>query len=85
MHRIDRLGPWPAQAVAAFDDLGLTETEIARYFGVSPSTVRAAHTLHGARRAQRRARRAAEGLRRRGQGARRLCRPRAAPVIVPRQ
>ena len=37
---MDRLGPWPAQAVAAFRDLGLTDHEIARYFRVDPRVVR---------------------------------------------
>lgn len=40
MDGIERLGPWPEKAVAAFRDLGLTEREIARYFRVHPSVVR---------------------------------------------
>lgn len=39
---LDRLGPWPEKAVAVLLDLGLTETEIARYFRVDPSIVRQA-------------------------------------------
>lgn len=30
------LGPFPASAVAALADLGLSDAEIARYFGVHP-------------------------------------------------
>ena len=40
MEGMDRLGPWPEKAVAAFRDLGLTEQEIARYFRVDARIVR---------------------------------------------
>lgn len=42
MNGMDRLGPWPEKAVAAFRDLGLTDQEIARYFRVQPKVVRQA-------------------------------------------
>lgn len=35
-----KLGPTPARALAAMKDYGLTDTEIARYYGVTPSTLR---------------------------------------------
>lgn len=39
---LEPFGPWPAACVAALGDLGLTETEIARYFRVTPQAVRLA-------------------------------------------
>ena len=42
MNGMDRLGPWPEKAVAAFRDLGLTDQEIARYFRVHTKVVRQA-------------------------------------------
>lgn len=35
-----RLGPYPATAVAALSDLGLTDQEIAVYFRVQPERIR---------------------------------------------
>lgn len=40
MNRPDPLGPWPGQSVAALTDLGLSDEEIARYYGVPPARVR---------------------------------------------
>lgn len=40
MSRPDPLGPWPGQSVAALADLGLSDEEIARYYGVPPARVR---------------------------------------------
>lgn len=42
-------GPWPAACVTALSDLGLSEVEIARYFGVSPRLVRLARLCPGPR------------------------------------
>lgn len=38
-HELDSLGPWPVQTVAMFVDLGLSETEIARYFRIDDDVV----------------------------------------------
>lgn len=40
MSRLDPLGPWPGPSVAALADLGLSDEEIARYYGVPPARVR---------------------------------------------
>lgn len=34
------LGPWPEATVAMFEDLGLTEAEIARHLRIDPARVR---------------------------------------------
>ncbi len=40
MNRLDPLGPWPGPSIAALADLGLSDEEIARYYGVPPARVR---------------------------------------------
>lgn len=46
---LDRLGPMPRQALAALSDLGLTTSELARYFSVDPSTIEAFSSREGRR------------------------------------
>ncbi len=46
---LDCLGPMPRQALAALSDLGLTTSELARYFSVDPSTIEAFSSREGRR------------------------------------
>ena len=44
----EKLGPYPERSLAAMVAYGLNDTEIARYYSISPSSVRRLRLVFGA-------------------------------------